>query len=627
MDLTQLKAEFAALNVTFPDDFMAKRAVIYLEQVKLAFHAISPGGALSTALRGNYAKVKPALLRPNMLLGLCKILDKYIIASVNAELNANGEKYGVFCTALMAGAPGTVTAFLGKYRLTDQAILKILTHFIANIQLACERITNDWTTIQITFADNAFLNELIEIQTTGSDFHKGGEQVLLLTFSTQPAGGRAAAVPNLRVVYKPSDLEVDCLLIGNSAAVNRLRHPAFQAASLMEILNTLIAPPLVPFPTYKIMPLFPGSSLTPSGGKLPIRKSYGYLEFLSQDNPLQPQAKTNVIYPGNARLRAQICQQFYTLLGQLTAVSCVFSLSDLHLENLIVSDYLPYVIDLENTLSRPIERLDDTEMIGPSGAIDGAIQEHTTPHVTDTSTSIGVNARYKPEQNRLWDYPNKLIGTAEFSHQTLDGFGRMMTAIHGSLQGGNDPFAAWFTRLKQNHGAIVRIIPTGTANFQTAIEKVFSPENTSDAQTDATARMEAQLKRSYDSWSSNAHPDQVLPRFLCLQQPYVVPDIVNLDVPVFYHQLNTTEVLDSSGETVAVPNTITIGGAPKPVQVPLGRNTFFAHPPLDHIQNNQLLVLRDPSMLAAHIKLFGDRLNAAISSGKDLRMYNALIET
>ena len=81
--------------------------------------------------------------------------------------------------------------------------------------------------------------------------------MLILTFKVYPTGLH-------RVVYKPSDIEIDCLIIGDSQAVNRFFEPRFQDASLMEVLNSLIKQNptynLQPFPIYKILPIYSSNS-------------------------------------------------------------------------------------------------------------------------------------------------------------------------------------------------------------------------------------------------------------------------------------------------------------------------------------------------------------------------------
>jgi hypothetical protein len=59
----------------------------------------------------------------------------------------------------------------------------------------------------------------------------------------------------------------------------------------MEVLNSLINQNptynLQPFPIYKILPIYAGSGLQPdASGKLPIRNSYGYIEYLAHEEEI-----------------------------------------------------------------------------------------------------------------------------------------------------------------------------------------------------------------------------------------------------------------------------------------------------------------------------------------------------
>ena len=84
-------------------------------------------------------------------------------------------------------------------------------------------------------------------------------------------------------MYKPGDVEIDCLVAGESAAVNRATGVAFQVQSLAELFNDWIAThPAADqeaLPTYRILPRHPVSpyvGLPP----YPVRQAYGYLEYL-----------------------------------------------------------------------------------------------------------------------------------------------------------------------------------------------------------------------------------------------------------------------------------------------------------------------------------------------------------
>ena len=258
INLEQLRQLFKALNVTFEDDFTLKRAILYYDFVERAHASLTTGRIKQELSRvgGGYQKVEPALTKSGLLTNLCSILDEYIVSAVNADLQQSKATYGQYFESVLKSYPNSVANFLKKYLNTAQALEKIETYFEQNILTACGRILDDWGYLQGLFVDQkgSFLDQLIDIRSTGSDFHKGGQQVLLLTFGMKPPGS------SVRVVYKPSDLEVDCLIIGNTQAVNIFR-PNFQQASLMEILNGLIKTyanqALIQFPTYKFCPSLP----------------------------------------------------------------------------------------------------------------------------------------------------------------------------------------------------------------------------------------------------------------------------------------------------------------------------------------------------------------------------------
>ena len=359
MTLEKLRGMYKSLNVTFKDDHTLRRAIFYYSFVQRTYDSLVRGDAKKelSKIKGEYEKVAPAFTRQNFLAGLCQILDRYIIDAINEELEKNKSEYVAYFEGIFQKYPESVNTFWKSYEKIERALTRIAELFQQNILTACKRVLNDWGSIQSAFVDQTggFLDKLVGIQSTGSDFHKGGLQVLILTFSTQKPEG------TVRVVYKPSDLEVDCLIIGDTKTVEMLR-PRFQQASLMEMLNTLMKDPsalgLYAFPTYKVLPIYPGSQLAPDkGGRLPIRNSYGYIQFLEYGGKFKQ--------PGDEKA---ICTRYYTLLGQLAAVAAAFSLSDLHIQNLIVHNYTPYLIDLENALSRAINEFADTEMIG-EGAI------------------------------------------------------------------------------------------------------------------------------------------------------------------------------------------------------------------------------------------------------------------
>ena len=585
MNLEKLRAEYQKMNVRFKDDFELKRALIYYGAVTDAsqfFVADTAKQALDKT-PGGYEKVKSALSSSQLLTGLCHLLDEPTIEIVNAEL-AQRKPYGTYFEELFKGYPNSIDTFLGKYSNLKKIFALIKQHFQDNILLACTRVLSDWPALEAMFLEEKGqkLEELTEITSTGSDFHKGGQQVLILTFRTNLVN------KPLRIVYKPSDLEVDCLIMGKTEALTKAGLADFQTESLMEILWLMKPPADVPpddFPRYKILPRNPGSQLQRDDkGRLPIRTSYGYLEFLDYDD-------------AQRRLSAQnkdtLCTRFSTILGQLAAVACAFSLSDLHIENLIVHQYAPYLIDLENCLSRPIDQLSATEMttgdVVNGGALDGVLLEENVPTVRqDTATQIELQVCYRPSKNRLWTDGTALISMAEYGQAAIAGFKNTMASLRLAHQQGR--FDSWFTRLKK--GAIVRIVPLGSNRLHDILISTF--QGKLDVDTALRKKMGGELEAAYRQWAEGVAANQsavswkAAPRFVCLQAAYVIDDLLSYDVPVFYHQLHTCDVMDSQGVQIKIPESILINGKMEQVTNLLKRSTFFSQPPLKYIQETQV---------------------------------------
>jgi hypothetical protein len=575
MTLKDLRKGFNDINVIFEDekgdsaDMQLKRAIIYYQYIKDAFNFFNgdKGRAKLDLKPGDYAKVLPAFREKNFLLDLCKMLDAYIVDAVNDALTNSDKTYGLFFSDkgdLFKKYPVTVTEFMQAYPRTFLAIETLWNHFTSNILKACQRIIADWKDLDAVFApDWKVLTFLSSIRSAGSDFHKGGQQVLFLAFALSGSSDVC------RIVYKPSDLEADCLIIGDTLAVNKVYLSRFQNACLFEILNQLSRQHpdcrVEPFPTYKILPKNPGSRLKVVPDQpFPVRDSYGYIEFLSSE---EGKAPSNIDLYSSGRSdfqifdhqnKANICHDFGTLLGQLAAVAAVFSISDLHMENLLVHNFRPYVIDLENSLTRKITSLADTEMYGGrTGSVDGDYFLELWRSSDDQAKSIGEIVVAKRRRNRLWQSPMRLIGTLDYCFSTILAIYNTMDLIHKSLQHGKNPFDPWFARLQE--GVVVRIVPKGTDIFEALLQTVYkknmkSPRDRIEAEFEAGTL--EKFDQTYLTWAPT--PAESPPYFLCLQSENVSSDLVNLDVPVFYHRLNSSNVMNSNGKTIAIPQTVKI---------------------------------------------------------------------
>lgn len=133
------------------------------------------------------------------------------------------------------------------------------------------------------------------VRFTGSDFHKGGKQVLILRFND--------AGKEKKVVYKPSNLQVDALLFGKDSVADKLGG--------VDTYN------IVPRKTDDVPPA-----------------DYGYMEFVDTQGG-----------PSNA---ADVMKVYKSIAGAM-AMSYYVGLEDVHHENVLMKKGSVQVIDMEAT--------------------------------------------------------------------------------------------------------------------------------------------------------------------------------------------------------------------------------------------------------------------------------------
>src|SRR5262249_10216865 len=239
--------------------------------------------------------------------------------------------------------------------------------------LACQRIIADKRTIQEFFEEDNSLFVLLslqQIESSGSDFHKGGKQVLILHFNT--------LFGPFKLVYKPSDVEIDCLITGDARAIRKVI-PDFMMESLVEIFNKLVReqkgahPHALPLPTYKILPFRRMSTEPPANPPFAaVPQLYGYIEYLKDDATYWPSSANYTTLFTSTEDKRHITN-FYQQTGEWLALACTFSLMDLHLQNVRVRAYQPHLIDLEASLGEYIEEVKSTLLLDPPLNVYGGI--------------------------------------------------------------------------------------------------------------------------------------------------------------------------------------------------------------------------------------------------------------
>jgi hypothetical protein len=660
MDLLGLQTQLGQLGVQPKDVYRAALYVDYLTHARTYFTTTLAGGGPG-GLGVGYPFVAPALGSASLLQELADILDFYVAPAVDADLRRAyapppgglghggpaGWTYQDYFTNVILDANAVtfganLLAFRNRYPISAAALQLLSANFEGNVFLCCQRVIADEASLTAFYEDlyeeDFAILSLQKIKSTGSDFHKGGKQVLILTFQivhTVDYGPPITFAPSreeLKVVYKPSDPEADCLIVGDSAAVNNVI-PGFMAASLFEIYNTRLqlmktANPAFtgePLTTYRILPRN-YISIYAGAPPLPIRNAYGYIQYLDNDlSGTAPQvfgyypfgASDYLIFTSQSK--NDVTKSFYRQEGALAALCGSFSLIDMHIENLRVMKYHPYLIDLEISLTAVTNDISSTSLLGASGGITGiSINNQEFSWAVNNAPGQAFIGRHYPTvyyQNRLWfAAANRQKSTIAVSRRyLLQGFTDGMSVLRTCEQ--NNDFVNWFARL---NNVVVRYLPYATPQFKAIRTNIFINTLNGAAAGAAlnpiqVARLRSFLSQEYDAFQQAANP-AADPEFVSLTQPVCGPDYLNMDIPVFYHRIGTTGIVDSNGANVPIPPFVTVdapGGGTRQARV-LGvggifnRNTFFANQPMQtNVEQGQVQILAGGGFAARQTLLRG----------------------
>jgi hypothetical protein len=588
MNAKELGKILVALGVTPTENL---RSAIFLRKLINAKKEFMIYAADPHKGSNDMCPLRTALSSNNLLNELAKMLDLYLELSISVDNNEaeSNEKYNIysdyFDKKLFRGNfKDNVDLFLTKHKLAAHALNMLTQNFINNIKQTCDRIIGDIDKINNLFNDvypGGKISELIEIKSTGSDFHKGGKQVLILSFKT-------TQIPKFKLVYKPGDIEIDCLLIGDSSVVNHLT-PNFMELSLVEIINDRIdkelkldpESSLVKLRTLHILPRNPTSNCEP-GPSLPERAigdSYGYIEYIERDDPITND-KENIV------------KKFYRSMGQWAAIACIFSFTDLHAENVLVKEHEPVLIDMEVSLIKIVEHIFDTNLCIDVGGITGQIRitQNSRLKVDESGKYFEVDVEEKVEtQNRLYEsYESgaKVINVNWI--YLLYGFQSGMNLLSKIISETN--FFRWMDRL---NNVLVRFVPISTNEFGKTLRGHYRGAPTKNDQgEDLTTEgsMKDLLKIKWDYYLKIYNQDMkealkekektgidksrfINPRFIIWQDSIVGVDFRNMDIPVFYNRIGYADIIDSRGR---INNTN--------IDATKNRVSYFDSPPISIIK-------------------------------------------
>jgi hypothetical protein len=616
------------LQVNVPERYRAELYKAELEDTCLVLEAYAE----------RHPEVAPALLDVKLIEALALLLDDYIGPSVVADVNAyarnnfpgqniSRETYRRYCAACLEraadpyrlsaesqlpalsstiGAWDGVQAFYRRYPMARFMVNMAMDNYQRNIQRCCDRVLEDWPDLQTYFFGGTVVNVLRRIGSTGSDFHKGGGQVLILTF-------KDAAQQDHMLVYKPTDVERDFRIVGDTdsltAAINGntlrvVTHKGVTAPVLLNAAGSLgellkrqaVGHGDYDVPVYRILPIWPGSGLAAVNGSYPIRQSYGYLQYLSSDP-----ADNRFAQPADR-------QPYYQSFGAQLALCWVFQITDLHQENLIVHRHMPYLIDLEMAYTGIMALPSDTNLRSAYRTFSvGNAQRDITGFGTNALSFSGGHLPDQPTKNALYDNNGGLTTPSTTDRANVwVAFSNVMTLIKHNQAA----YDAWLVAAQHT---VTRIIPYGTDFFLGQLHGLNSPEDTAIYATfpqEITLRMLHNGNIDIQNWGDNFQNhavaagivvnintlnqsyNAIAPKFAIWFDQQTATDFKSGDVPAYYQKMSTAQAMGSRGAPLqvnyglAVQNTAAINQQPAAnalvtlwgTVAPLLPNSYFPAP-------------------------------------------------
>lgn len=554
---------------------------------------------------GLAARLKPALKmkeRRRMLGWLGAKLEyyawEYHCSLTPGNLDVVPSPTGTQVNALNTGAS-----------LAKHALDTITAQFGAMVQAVTSHVDQDWLAIGTVFFPSWDLQELVRLDFLDSDPHKGGKSVVLLTF-TATHKIHTRRKKTLRLVYKPSDVTIDYLLVGE---VGRARAvdgtlPNPPGGSLLENLNAQIAGngfvannvvnarPRPVLPTYPILPRNSGNLTT----------AYGYIKFLTflPKPVVQPTAmRTRKLKLAAARrdwiaANNQEIVDYYRIFGWYGAIAMTFGLADAHQGNIIVHRKKPYLIDNEISFKWRCESFHNT-------LLNDAMNSWSPWSDTAEPASDKCQLYYANATSDRVDATKGARAASIIKAGLREAFDLIALDPNGALR-------AWLGSPALAN-AIVRYTVMQTKDYGTRLRQVYFRQaiggavpNPAQANTYHAGFNDPDRYRKWYDGDEDEHR----PGYSMLGPNHDWADYLSCDYPAYYRRLNSLDLLNGRGVTV------TVAAPPLPFNDPtvhaqrtrtIAGTRFFDHYPavflfthddVNTLNNNQGLAHLDANVVA-----------------------------
>ncbi|MBD2594030.1 type 2 lantipeptide synthetase LanM [Nostoc spongiaeforme FACHB-130] len=214
--------------------------------------------------------------------------------------------------------------FYCKFPVLTRQLAQV-TYFLSKIgEEIIQRVSGDRSEISTTFFNGVPIQQIVGFAMGNSDAHAGGHTVVMVSLAL--ANGQLETI-----VYKPRCIKSE--------------------AAMQGLLATLIEEKVVRFGNYRLL----------------CKSDYGYAEFLKVQNHTDSQ---------------EVVETFYQQLGGYLAIFHILGGSDLHFENILVSNCNAFICDCETALEvvpRRMTKSPDTmfDSVFSTGMLDWPLPNNT----------------------------------------------------------------------------------------------------------------------------------------------------------------------------------------------------------------------------------------------------------
>jgi hypothetical protein len=467
---------------------------------------------------------------------------------------------------------------------------KINSEFQNAIISALNNINLDKSIIHTNFLpDIEATYRLNKIIPTGSDLHKSGKQVLILEFSDDKNN-------KTKVIYKPSSILIDCMIIGNNKKINsknvyirdnsvaetkdsdekealgtpvtllnNLEEKIENTLSLAQRINSAGNLDTLAIKTYQILP-------RESNNK---SESYGYIEYLTHLPWNERNWLIDILAIVNAKPQADYSNEIQELVidfenslmrntmlskspacndyiatdqteylaysfrcGQLSSLSMLIGMTDMHHDNLLINKLNPVAIDLECSFNIKIDTIAKTGFLSP-GAGGASSQKGSMRYaiMVDLTGIQKIRFQVRTKNTLYMLDKNQINPVAPNSNSFIDGFKSIFSILNKRPASIQD----WYSdRLVKS--MLIRIVPLPTQSFIEARDAALEIEPFHKDWC-FKEKLKGYLTSQITSKKQIDFQDETISHNL-------IEEMRGLSIPTFYMYVNQKILIDSASRLV-----------------------------------------------------------------------------